>query len=99
MKLSPKAHRFIARAIRDFPDVAEGEQLRAWAGAGPGNDLPAEIAPLVLNLLSRFEGWMKERLGSGRLDEDQRAETINDLRFIYAIQSDIREDEKLEQHA
>jgi hypothetical protein len=92
MKLSPKAYRFVIQAIRDLPDAMAREGVRAWMEAPAGRDLPPGIADLALSALEQFGQSMKQYLGSGHLDEDQRAEVINDLRFIDAIESDLRRD-------
>jgi hypothetical protein len=45
-----------------------------------------------LTLLERLEYWMRRRLESGELDEDQRADLMNDIAFIHSIESDIKRD-------
>jgi hypothetical protein len=90
MKLSQKAHRFVAEAIRDLPDPSARDRLRSWMQRSAGENLPPEIAALTLTALERFEIWMKECLEMSRADADRQADLINDIRFVQAIESDLR---------
>jgi hypothetical protein len=92
MKLTPKAHRFVAEAIRDLPDARARDRLRAWIQRSPDEVLPPDIASLTLTALERFETWLTECLRTPKLDDDRQAEIINDIRFIQAIESDFRKE-------
>jgi hypothetical protein len=89
MKLSPKARRFVAEAIRDLPTAIARNPLRSWVtwveGTGEA-EMPPEIASLTLTALQRFETWMRECLEANRANEDKEAELINDIRFVQSIE-------------
>jgi hypothetical protein len=92
MKLSPKAHRFVVEAIRDLPDPTARDRLRSWMRRPAGENLPPDIASLTLAALERFETWMQECLEASRADEDRQADLVNDIRFVQAIESDLRKE-------
>jgi hypothetical protein len=92
MKLSQKAHRFVAEAIRDLPDPGARDRLRSWMRRPLGETLPPDIAALTLTALERFETWMKECLETANADEDRRADLINDIRFVQTIENDLRKE-------
>jgi hypothetical protein len=92
MKLSLKAHRFVAEAIRDLPDPVDRDRLRSWMRRPAGENLPPEIAVLTLAALERFEIWMKECLEAAPTDEDRQADLVNDIRFVQAIESELRKE-------
>ena len=89
-KLSPKAHRFVVEAARELSGPQRRDQLLSWLDRSPGAELPPEIASLVLSALKRLEYWMKQRLDSGEIDDEQRADLMNDIAFIHSIESDLR---------
>ncbi len=90
MKLSPKAHRFITEAARELNGADRRDALLSWLDRSRGQELPGNIAALALSALVRFEYWMRVRLQSGDLDEDQRADLMNDIAFIHTVQSELR---------
>ena len=90
MLLTPKAHRFVCEAIRDLPDAGARERLRSWMHQSTTESMPPDIASLALTALERFETWMRECLEASRANEDKEAELINDIRFVQAIESDLR---------
>jgi hypothetical protein len=92
MKLSPKAQRFVAEAIRDLPDAMARDRLRGWVTGTSGEEMPPDVASLTLTALQRFETWMKECLEASRADEDKEAELINDIRFIQSIESALQKE-------
>ena|ERR1700685_3992337 len=90
MKLAPKAQRFLVEALRDLPDAKGRDRLRSWIENDAGNELPPDIASFALSAFEQFEYWMKQKLESGRLDDDQRADIINDLSFVHAVENDLK---------
>ncbi len=48
------------------------------------------MACLASAALQQLEYWLRQRLESGKLDEDQRADAANDIAFIHSIDSDLR---------
>ncbi|MGO8916519.1 MAG: hypothetical protein ACLQJR_11495 [Stellaceae bacterium] len=90
MKLSPKAHRFVTEAVRDLRGTSGRERLLSWLDRSAGQELPIEIALLALGALERLEYWMRQRLESGDIDEDQRSDLMNDIAFIHSIENDLK---------
>ncbi|HEX9464019.1 MAG TPA: hypothetical protein VGB82_15585 [Alphaproteobacteria bacterium] len=88
MKLSPKAHRFVAEAVRELPIGRDRDRLRDWMERSKtGEDVPPDIAHLALKALQNFETRMRERLRGA--DEDLGADLMNDISFVRAIESDL----------
>jgi hypothetical protein len=92
MKLSSKAHRFVTEAARELQGPQRRDQLLSWLDRSLGAELPPEIGALALSALERLEYGMRRRLESSELDEDQRADLMNDIAFIHSIESDIKRD-------
>jgi hypothetical protein len=90
MKLSAKAQRFVAEAARDLSGTGRRDLLLSWLDRSGEQDLPPQIATLALGALERFEFWLRQRLESGAVDEDQRADLMNDIAFVHSIESDLR---------
>lgn len=90
MKLSAKAQRFVAEGARDLGGTERRDRLLSWLDRSGGQELPPEIVTLAIGALERCEFWMRRRLDSSALDEDQRADVMNDIAFIHAIESDLR---------
>jgi len=88
MKFSPKAHRFVALAIRDLPDAAA--KGAAWQQHPAGADLSVEMLALATEALAHGARAMRQRLDAA--DDDDKAELINDLRFIAAIQQSLKDE-------
>jgi hypothetical protein len=86
MKLSPKAQRFVAEALRDLPPGIDRDRLRDGLSRISNDELPAEYAPLALTALQRFETWLKECLKDVRHNEEKEADLINDIRFIQSVE-------------
>jgi hypothetical protein len=91
MKLSPKAHRFVTEAVRDLRGASGRDRLLSWLDRSAGEEIPPEIATLALDALERFEYWMRQRLEAGDVDEDQRSDLINDIAFVHAVESDLKQ--------
>jgi hypothetical protein len=90
MKLSAKARRFIAQTARGLPSDAGRERLRIWMELRAGEDLPADIANITLELMSQCEQSMRRRLDTD-LEEDQRAALVADLRIVYAVKHELKQ--------
>jgi hypothetical protein len=90
MKLSAKAQRFVAEAARDLTGTDRRDRLLAWLDRSPGQEVPPQIAMLALNALERCEYWMRQRLESGQIDDDQRADLMNDIAFVHSIEHGLR---------
>ena len=90
MKLSAKAQRFVAEGARDLSGSERRDRLLSWLDRYGGQELPPQIVTLALGALERCEFWMRQRLESSGLDEDLRADVMNDIAFIHSIESDLR---------
>lgn len=86
MRLSPKAKRFVAAAVRDLPSAIDRDRLRTGLASTSDEEMPADLAPLALTALQRFETWLKECLEVSRHDEEKEAELINDIRFVQSVE-------------
>jgi hypothetical protein len=87
-KLSPKAMRFIDRAVT----MSKEDQIRkAWSAfdRGSGADLPDAITPTALAALKESRDRLSARLAAPLLGEDEAAELSNDLGLIRAIEADL----------
>ncbi len=85
MKLSSKASRFVAAAMRD----AAPDQVQVWRNAIDENALTPDAMRIALKAVLHAEGWRRERLDSATLDEDEKSDIINDLRFLKSIERDL----------
>jgi hypothetical protein len=86
MKLSPKAQRFVAAAVRDLPSAIDRDRLRTGLRSIRNEEMSGGFAPLALAALCRFEIWLKECLEASRNDEEKEAELINDIRFVQTVE-------------
>ncbi len=55
-------------------------------------DPPENVVPLILEALAHAEKWMKRRLENKSLDEDERADIINDLSFADSVTKHIQQE-------
>jgi hypothetical protein len=96
MMITPQACRRIGGAVRALSDTHSRERWGAWAQQGCPNqvrtDVPYEIAAIALEALSSAERRIEARLGEDTLDEDQQADLINDLGYIQAIETALRDE-------
>lgn len=90
MKLSPKARRFVTEAAGCLVDAGEKDRLLAWLGQFGERDLTPMIAKLALRALERCELEMMRQLKTGGLDEDDKADTMNDIAFVKSVIWDLR---------
>jgi hypothetical protein len=90
MKLSPKARRFVTEATGHL-NTGERDRLLAWLDRFGEQELPSAIAQLALRALERFEREMTRQLKTGDLDENQKADAMNDIAFIRSVMSDLRQ--------
>jgi hypothetical protein len=94
MMITPQARRRITGAVRSLPDVSCQERWGAWAGQAAPNeiraDIPYDVAVIALEALTTAERSIEERLGKEGLDEDLEADLLNDLGYIQAIETTLR---------
>ena len=85
-KLSPKALRFVAMAMRDMGP----KEKAVWAKVGRAQltKLSVEAAEVALIALGHYEKFVRQRLAVAR-DEDEVSDLSNDLGFICAIERDL----------
>jgi len=94
MTLTPQAHRLIAEAVRALPDGRSRDRWRSFAESAR-DELPSDVAVIVLEALQGMARHLEERLGATALDEDQEADILNDLGYIRAIEAGLgKEDPK-----
>ena len=87
-RLSPKAIRFIDRAVT----MSKHDRIRSvWNTFDDriGGELPDRIAQAALIVLRESRKGLTARLASPLLTEDAAAELSNDLGFIRAIEADL----------
>jgi hypothetical protein len=87
-KLSPKAMRFIDRAVTNSTQ----DQIRkTWSNLdrGRGAELPDAFARTALAALKESRDRLSARLAASILGEDEAAELSNDLGLIRAIEADL----------
>jgi hypothetical protein len=87
-RLSPKAVRFIDRAVTMSKNDRIRKVWKAFDGRNDG-ELPDRIARAALAALRESKKGLNARLGSSNLTEDEAAELSNDLGFIRAIEADL----------
>jgi hypothetical protein len=88
ISLSPKAMRFIDRAVT----LSKHDWIRkAWSSFDGRNEgkLPDRIARAALAALKESRKGLNAQLASPLLTEDAAAELSNDLGFIRAIEADL----------
>ena len=86
--LSPKATRFVARAMRDASDMDKA----IWAAIDhdTSKDIPPAAVSVALTALGLYEQRLRARLNSGALDEDETADLSNDLGFVCSLERGLR---------
>jgi hypothetical protein len=99
MRLSYKAHRLVAEALRDQPAGPDRAQLGGWLERGSDVELPPHIARLAVGVLDAIERDMMRRLDLGSLDEDQRSDVINDVRYVMSVKETLRREMAAKQPA
>jgi hypothetical protein len=88
MKLTPQAMRLISIGANYLgrPDVVY--KWRRWADRNPEGRVTPEIAETIVHSLTALEGHIVRRMDAP-LDDDLRADAINDLGYIRAIEGDL----------
>ena len=90
MTLSAKARLFLEAALSE-PSAAwlRGEVLSL--GPDPwSRPLSPHAARVAIDALSETEKKIRDRLGDPRTGMDEKADLINDLGFVDAVQSDLQ---------
>jgi hypothetical protein len=94
MMLTPQARRRITGAIRSLEDTQARDRWGAWTQTvAPNevrNDVPYDIAVIAYDALSEDARRIEARLGTEGLDEDLEADLLNDLGYIQAIETALR---------
>ncbi len=92
----------LSTKARLFLDAALAEPRTAWlrgevTSLGPdpwSRSLSPEAVRVALDALSETEKNIRDRLGDPELEMDEKADLINDLEFVNAVQSDLQRDLK-----
>ena len=93
MRLPPKAVRIIGKAVRALQDDPRARDTwRVWEERADNGDLPTNVAEVALKALNFMDAYISQSVQSARLDEDDRADLLNDLAFIRALEDRLKED-------
>ncbi|HXQ50662.1 MAG TPA: hypothetical protein VN802_06175 [Stellaceae bacterium] len=92
MKLSPKAFRLVADAVRLLPDYRARNVWRGWEEAPHRGELVGPPATVAIRALEHLQLKIRERLEYGRPTEDAESELKNDLAYTYAILGDLQKE-------
>lgn len=94
MMITPQARRRITGAVRALDDPGARDRWGLWAATAPSGqistDVPYDIASIALRALETAEKNIHQALGLQELDEDTRVDLANDLGYIQAIETAIR---------
>jgi hypothetical protein len=94
MMITPQARRRIGGAVQALLDTSARDRWGAWAQQAAPNavrtDVPYEIAAIALEALVTAERRIEQQLGQEALDEDREADLLNDLGYIQAIETALR---------
>jgi hypothetical protein len=92
--ITPQACRRITGAVQALPDHTRRDLWGAWTqGARPNQvrtDMPYDIASIALDALVTAERRIEEQLGQSTLNEDERADLLNDLGYVQGIETALR---------
>ena len=92
--LSMKARLFLEAALAD-PRTAWLRSEAMSLGPEPwSRALTPHAARVAIDALGETEKSLRDRLGDPKLDIDEKADLINDLGFVDAVQSDLQRDLK-----
>ena len=90
--LSAKARLFLEAALSE-PSAAWLRREALSLGPDPWSQpLTAHAVRVAIDALSGTEKKIRDRLGDPRTDMDEKADLINDLGFIDAVQFDLQRD-------
>jgi hypothetical protein len=89
MKLSSKAIRFISFGVRQLDARAQEVWLR-WVDRQHDGVITPDIAPIVDSALVALEHHILDAVIHKTTIEDVKADMMNDVGFIHAIQSDLK---------
>jgi hypothetical protein len=94
MMITPQARRRITGAVRELDDPSARDRWSSWAATAPSDqhrtNVPYEIAAIALRALETAEKNIHQALGLQELDEDTRVDLANDLGYVQAIETAIR---------
>lgn len=89
MIFTPRARRRISDAVQTL-DPASESWWKTWAHAIVPNhqaDAPPDMALIALRSLIRVEQKIEERLNQEVLDDDLKADLLNDLGYVRGIKA------------
>ena len=92
MNFTPKAKRLIESAVPELNREAQKvwkDWAQSWVGAG---HVPSDVANVALDALGIINARLEDYLANPGLDDDERADLINDLVYVRAIRSDLQGD-------
>src|SRR5215469_14238029 len=92
MTLSAKARLFVQAALREAKTaslLAEATSLGPDPWSRP---LSPRAARIAIDALGEMETNIRDRLGEPELDDNERADLINDLGFAAAVRYDLQRD-------
>ncbi len=90
MKLTAKALRLVSALSMSLADSDARVRLTKWLQRYPEDDMPKEIAALVLVVLTNGARRLESMLDSGRLSEDEEADALNDLGYLQSVGAAIK---------
>jgi len=99
MKLTPQALRLISGLAASYADRQSLSRWSSWRKRRAGEDVPGDIAQIVLGMLARHAEHLEQRIDSAMLTEDEEADALNDLGYLRALGSDLKKDAMLREHS
>lgn len=92
MKLPAKALRLVSALVSSLADGDARVRLTKWLQRHSDEDMPNDIRVLVLAVLTNGARHLEHALDSGRLNEDQEADVLNDLGYLQSLGTAIKMD-------
>jgi hypothetical protein len=94
MMITPQACRRITGAVETLADPSLRTRWGAWTQRGISNqfrsDVPYEVAAIALDALTADSRRIEELLKAGVADENLEADLLNDLGYVRAIETSLR---------
>ena len=89
MNFTPKAKRLVDSAVSELNRDAQKiwkNWAHNWVGAG---HVPSDVANVAVDALSIIDARLQDYLANPSLDDDERADLINDLGYVRAVRTDL----------